>query len=64
MTNEEFSVKKAKELVGIHPVLANVLSMNAYERGHSAGHEEVLGILSGLVADFEEVNLLLLNQKR
>ncbi len=47
-------------LKGIHPVLAKTLLSVAYDRGHSAGRDEVNGILRGLVMDFSEVNDLLL----
>ena len=36
-------------------ILENILSYMAYERGHSAGEEEVEAIKRGMVADFKPV---------
>lgn len=43
-------------LKDVHPELASVLSMQAYERAHSAGADEVRAVLRGLVHDFRDVN--------
>ena len=59
MTPEEYNVQEKEVLEGVHPALANVLRMQAYDRGHSCGHDEVLGILQGLVYEFRKVNELL-----
>lgn len=60
MTSEEYEAQQQEALEGVHPVLANVLRMRAYDSGHSAGYGEVLGILQGLVYDFRDVNDLLM----
>jgi hypothetical protein len=44
----------------VHPVLTAKLESIAYDRGHSAGRDEVLGILRGLKDEFYEINNLLL----
>lgn len=60
MTPEEYNAQEDEALEGFHPKLAIVLRMQAYDRGHSSGHGEVLGILQGLVYEFREVNALLM----
>jgi len=51
MTGEEFAVKQNELLIQLPSQFRSAISYMAYERGHSAGHEEVLGILSGLIFD-------------
>ena len=59
MTNESFESEKDYVLKGVHPKLAEALWSVAYDRGHPSGHEEVRGMLKGLVAQFGEVNRLM-----
>lgn len=53
LTDEEFAKEQDKLLASIPREFASLLSQQAYDRGHSCGHEEVLSILQGLVADFK-----------
>jgi len=54
MTANEYQIQESELLSKIPPELRSVLSYMAYERGHSAGYEEVLGVLQGLVSDLEK----------
>ena len=48
--------QKEKEILSVIPKhFHSTLSYMAYERGHSAGEEEVLGCLQGLVGDLRDV---------
>ena len=51
MTAAEFTLKQTELLAEVPVQFRNALSYMAYERGHSGGLEEVIGILTGLVAD-------------
>ena len=53
MTEEEFAVTQ-KELLDDLPIeFRSAISYMAYESGHSAGYEEVINYVRGLVADLE-----------
>lgn len=54
MTEQEFTQKQAELLKDIPEELKGTLSYMAYERGHSAGYEEVICVLQGLVSDLHE----------
>jgi len=54
MTDQEFSEKQISLLKNIPVEFHNALSYSAWEMGHSAGYEEVIGILSDLVGSFED----------
>jgi hypothetical protein len=54
MTSEEFVIEQDKILKEIPEEFKSALSYMAYERGHSAGHEEVMGILKELVNDLKQ----------
>lgn len=49
MTDEEFTAEEAEILKPVPPEFRNTLTMAAYDRGHSAGHEEVINELRALV---------------
>lgn len=51
MTDQDFQDKQTQALCLLPPEFHATLSYMAYERGHSAGREEVLGILQGLAGD-------------
>lgn len=51
MTNEEFATQQAELLKDVPEEFKSAMSYMAYEDGHSAGHEEVINILRGLVSD-------------
>lgn len=55
MTGDEYSAKLEKALEGLPPEFAQFVRGNAYERGHSAGYEEVLGIAQSLASDLKPV---------
>jgi hypothetical protein len=54
MTDAEFIVQQDELLSQVPIEFRSKLSYMAYEDGHSAGMEEVIGILRGLVADLVE----------
>ncbi len=54
MTSEEFSVKESELLSQLPPEFRALASYHAYNRGHSAGREEVLCILKGFIAELKE----------
>lgn len=54
MTDQEFAAQELEILKSIPEEMKSPMSYYAYERGHSAGHEEVLIVLRGLVAAFEQ----------
>ena len=54
MTHNEFINKKAEILKDIPKELHNALSGMAWERGHSAGYEEVINYLADLVNELKE----------
>jgi hypothetical protein len=54
MTEEEYLKEQEEILAGIPQEFKGPLSYMAYERGHSAGNEESIGILRGLVSDLRE----------
>lgn len=62
LSDEEFEAKKYEididkpEYImrNIPDEFKSVLSMRAYDSGHSAGEDEVISILRGLVSDFEK----------
>ena len=56
MTNSE---EKINELDKVPQVLLDILSQQAYERGHHAGQEEVNAVLMGLVYDFNPISKIL-----
>lgn len=60
MTLEEYEEKMAEASKDMHPELASVLRMMAYERGHHAGYEEVYCIFSNMANNFETINELLM----
>jgi len=49
MTEQEYEAKQDELLWQIPEEFRSCLSYMAYEKGHSAGREEVINILSGLV---------------
>ena len=51
MTLEEYNHQQDLLLQGLPEELRPTISWMAYERGHSGGYEEVIGILTGLVND-------------
>ena len=51
MNEVEFANKQAELLEDIDPIFHSTLSYMAYEREHSAGYEEIIGCLMGLVDD-------------
>ena len=53
MTQDEYAKKQFELLLDVPDEFRGVLSYMAYERGHSGGREEVINILSGLVADLK-----------
>ena len=53
MTDEEYSTKSAEILSEIPQTFHSFVSMQAYDRGHSAGYEEVIGIMQSLVYDLK-----------
>jgi hypothetical protein len=63
ISGEDFAKKQEELLSSFHPILAKALRIKAYEDGHSAGMDEVLIHLAGLVSDFEEVNSILMEAK-
>jgi len=54
MTEEEYQKEQEEILAGIPQEFKGPLSYMAYERGHSAGNEESIGILRELVSDLRE----------
>lgn len=54
MTQEEYTAAVADLLAGIPQEFREALSAMAWVRGHSAGYEEVIGILGGLVNDLKD----------
>ncbi len=46
MTEEEFNKEQADLLGGIPPELHSALQHFAWDKGHSAGYEEVVGVLT------------------
>jgi len=52
MTPDEFAIEEAELLSTIPTELQGYFSSVAYDRGHSAGYEEVLCILAGMICDF------------
>lgn len=54
MTDEEFAKKQTELLKDIPKELHAALSYMAWERGHSAGYEEVIGDLQDLVSNLQE----------
>jgi len=54
MSQEEFAKEQAELLQYIPEELKSTLSYMAYEEGHSAGHEEVIGILKSLVNSLKD----------
>jgi len=54
MTSEEFNVKQDELLSELPEEFRSFVSSYAYDHGHSAGYEEVIGIMSGLVSDLKE----------
>ena len=53
MTLEEYNLQQDQLLEELPEELRPVISWMAYERGHSGGYEEVIGILTGLVSDLK-----------
>lgn len=53
MTTEEFSTKQSELLNRVPFEVRGALSYMAYDRGHSAGRENVIGILEDLVDTLE-----------
>jgi hypothetical protein len=53
MTDVEFEAAQTEILTGIPEEFRSTISYMAYESGHSAGYEEVINYLRGLVADLE-----------
>ena len=54
MTEQEYTEAQAELLKDFPPEFKGTLSYMAWERGHSAGYEEVLNELRGLVSDLKE----------
>jgi len=54
MTDEEFQLKQAELLKELPEEFHSTLSYLAYERGHSAGHEEVINILTDLCFNLQK----------
>jgi hypothetical protein len=54
MTNEEFASTQTEILKDIPEEFKSALSYMAYERGHSAGNEEIVNELRGLVSDLQQ----------
>lgn len=54
MTEDEYAKAQAFLLKDFPEEFKGVLSHMAWERGHSAGYEECLNVLRGLVEDLEE----------
>jgi hypothetical protein len=54
MTSEQFVVEQNKILEGLPDEFQSFLRGQAWDRGHSAGFEEVISILKSLTADFRE----------
>jgi hypothetical protein len=54
MTEEEFCQQKADLVDGLPIEFAGWLDYEAWERGHSAGYEEIIGILQGLTYGFRK----------
>lgn len=44
--------------------LRSFVSVNAYERGHSAGEDEIAGIAAGLADDLKDVDNLMSSMER
>ena len=53
MTNEEFEIAQAEAILNIPSEFHQFLRENAWERGHSSGYEEVLGIIRNLADSLE-----------
>jgi hypothetical protein len=53
MTGDEFAAAQKEILEDIPEEFQGTLSYMAYESGHSAGYEEVINYLRGLVSDLE-----------
>ena len=54
MTDEQFVKEQDEILANVPKEFRGKLSYMAYERGHSSGNEEVIGILKELVSDLKE----------
>jgi len=54
MTDEEFTKQQDEILSKLPEEFKGALSYMAYERGHSSGKEEVIGILKELVSDLQD----------
>ena len=54
MTEDQFCAKQAECLADIPEEFHAYFSYKAYEDGHSAGREEVIGCLLGLLDGFKE----------
>jgi hypothetical protein len=54
MTSEEFIIEQNNVLKEIPKEFKDRLSYMAYERGHSAGYEEIISILKGLVNNLKQ----------
>lgn len=54
MTDEEVKKQYKEILANVPEEFRSALSYMAYERGHSAGEEEVISILRGLVDALKE----------
>jgi hypothetical protein len=54
MTSEQFVAQQEEILTGLPAEFRTFLRSQAWDRGHSAGFEEVINILKSLTADFRE----------
>lgn len=55
MTDNEFNQKMDRLLLNVPESIAKFVRSTAYDRGHSAGYEEVLSIAESLVSELDEV---------
>jgi hypothetical protein len=55
MDAKEFNLKMSELLNDVPQCVGEFIITNSWERGHSAGHEEVYNIALGLKADLERV---------
>ena len=55
MTSEQYEAKQKELLNGIPEEFQSALSYMAYEQGHSAGYDECIIVLSGLVSELRPV---------
>ena len=55
MTPEIFTDQMNELLQGLPNSVKHFIVANSWERGHSAGLEEVMGIARGLKADMQEI---------